>query len=428
MAELVAAVGVPHSPHYPSQYPEGRAAGHAADSIREVKAHLDAVKADAIVVIANDHFNTFFLNNFPTFAIGVADAAFGPNDQTKMPHYDFAVQSSLASHMLKTGMDEGFDFSVTQEFGVDHAMLVPLHYLTDDVKTPVVPIWVNTFVKPAADRAPLLRARQDAARRDREPAADDARRGDRRPAASRSRSAGPKIDPGKRNSVPDIEWSKHLHRRIGKARVRRDRRGGDAGADVEGRQYRRRAAQLDRAARHGRQGQAALPRRPRRQGRPRLCGLAVELRSMSAYQINKLCHRVYHDIAFREAVKADPADGDRGLAVHRRGAQGAARRRRQAALRMGHAPVPARAFHALGPVRRSRPRSMPSASRAPRIRNSIRNNEWKDQTWLRSISLALPPITSAAIPPCGRRCSRPIRRRNSTRPATASARTRRSRS
>ena len=27
---------------------------------------------------------------------------------------------------------------------------------------------------------------------------------------------------------------------------------------------------------------------------------------MSAYQINKLCHRLYHDIAFREAVKADP--------------------------------------------------------------------------------------------------------------------------
>ena len=28
---------------------------------------------------------------------------------------------------------------------------------------------------------------------------------------------------------------------------------------------------------------------------------------MSAYQINKLCHRVYHDIPFREAVKRDPA-------------------------------------------------------------------------------------------------------------------------
>ena len=28
---------------------------------------------------------------------------------------------------------------------------------------------------------------------------------------------------------------------------------------------------------------------------------------MSAYQVNKLCHRLYHDRALREAVKADPA-------------------------------------------------------------------------------------------------------------------------
>ena len=28
---------------------------------------------------------------------------------------------------------------------------------------------------------------------------------------------------------------------------------------------------------------------------------------MSVYQVNKLCHRLYHDQAFREAVKADPA-------------------------------------------------------------------------------------------------------------------------
>lgn len=28
---------------------------------------------------------------------------------------------------------------------------------------------------------------------------------------------------------------------------------------------------------------------------------------MSAYQVSKLCHRLYHDAVFREAVKADPA-------------------------------------------------------------------------------------------------------------------------
>jgi hypothetical protein len=36
--------------------------------------------------------------------------------------------------------------------------------------------------------------------------------------------------------------------------------------------------------------------------------VALELSSaMSVYQINKLCHRLYHDQSFREAVKADPA-------------------------------------------------------------------------------------------------------------------------
>src|SRR3954464_13578113 len=147
MAEIVAGIGVPHSPHYPSQIardgPE-----ETARVYREVAGHLDAVRADAIVVIANDHFNTFFMNNFPTFAIGVADTTFGPNDQTKMPHYDLKVQSALAAHLRNVAIKEGFDLAVTRTAGIDHAMLVPLHYITDGVKTPAAGIWVNAFVAP----------------------------------------------------------------------------------------------------------------------------------------------------------------------------------------------------------------------------------------------------------------------------------------
>lgn len=217
MAELVAAIGVPHSPHYPSQYPKEGTKG-PSPTYRAVKTHLDAAKADAIVVIANDHFNTFFLNNFPTFAIGVADTSSGPNDQTRMPHYDFAVQSELATHVLKTGMNEGFDFAVTQEFGLDHAMLVPLYYLTDDLKIPVVPIWVNAFVKPlpSARRCYALGSMLKGA------------------IASLPRNmrvavlatghfsleiAGPRVDPGERHGTPDIGWSKHVHRRIKNAEI-----------------------------------------------------------------------------------------------------------------------------------------------------------------------------------------------------------------
>jgi protocatechuate 4,5-dioxygenase beta chain len=217
MAEIVAGIGVPHSPHYPAQIPRD-GPQEPARLYREVASHLDAVRADAIVVIANDHFNTFFMNNFPTFAIGVADATFGPNDQTKMPRYDIAVQSSLAAHLRNAGIEEGFDFAVTQEFGIDHAMLVPLHYITDGVKIPVVPIWVNAFV------APLPTARRCYALGRMIRSAIESWPEKKRVAVLGSGSfsleiGGPKIAPGKRNSVPDIAWSKHLHRRLAQAQI-----------------------------------------------------------------------------------------------------------------------------------------------------------------------------------------------------------------
>jgi len=217
MAELVCAVGVPHSPQFPSQFPKD-GPQQTPCVFREIQSRLEAARPDAIVVVANDHFNTFFLNNFPTFAIGVAEASSGPNDQTRMPHYDFAVHVELASHVLKVGMNEGFDFAVTQDFGVDHAVLVPLHYLTDDVKTPVVPIWVNAFVKP------LPSARRCYALGRMLKSAIDSLPRDMRIAVLATghfslEIAGPRVDPGERHGTPDIGWSKHVHRRIKNAEI-----------------------------------------------------------------------------------------------------------------------------------------------------------------------------------------------------------------
>jgi len=217
MAELIAAAGVPHSPHYPSQFPKD-GPHHTSQHYRAVKDQLDAAKPNAIVVIANDHFNTFFLNNFPTFAIGIADASFGPNDQTKMPHYDFAVHSELASHLRKAGIDEGFDFAVTQEFGVDHAILGPLHYLTDGLEAPVVPLWVNAFVRP------LPAARRCYALGKMIKAAIASLPSTMRVAVLASghfslEIAGPRVEPGERHGTPDIAWSKHVHRRIKNAEI-----------------------------------------------------------------------------------------------------------------------------------------------------------------------------------------------------------------
>jgi aromatic ring-opening dioxygenase catalytic subunit (LigB family) len=128
------------------------------------------------------------------------------------------VHSELASHVLKSGMNAGFDFAVTQEFGVDHSMLVPLYYLTDGVNIPVVPIWVNAFLKPlpSARRChalgTMLRGAIESLPRNLRVAV----------LASGHFSleiAGPRVDPGERHGTPDIEWSKHVHRRIKNAEI-----------------------------------------------------------------------------------------------------------------------------------------------------------------------------------------------------------------
>src|SRR5262249_10100278 len=115
---------------------------------REVKAHLDAARAEAIIVIANDHFNTFFLNNFPTFAIGVAETSSGPNDQTKMPRYDFKVHFPLAEHLRRASIADGFDLWVRRDFGAGRALVARVLALPAGVPTPAVPMWVNPLVKP----------------------------------------------------------------------------------------------------------------------------------------------------------------------------------------------------------------------------------------------------------------------------------------
>src|SRR5206468_8919260 len=117
-----------------------------------------------------------------------------------------------AAHIRNVGVAQGFDFAVTQEFGIDHAMLVPLHYLTD-VTAPVVPIWVNAFV------APLPTARRCYALGEMVRRAIESWPQNLRVAAIGTGSfsleiGGPKIRPGKRNAVPDLAWAHHIQRRI----------------------------------------------------------------------------------------------------------------------------------------------------------------------------------------------------------------------
>jgi protocatechuate 4,5-dioxygenase beta chain len=70
-----------------------------------------------IVTINNDHFNTFFFDNWPTFAIGIAERTAGPHDQTPgMPWYELAIETEAARRILRSVTDDGFDFASSMDF------------------------------------------------------------------------------------------------------------------------------------------------------------------------------------------------------------------------------------------------------------------------------------------------------------------------
>jgi hypothetical protein len=219
MAEIVAGFGMPHNPGSPALVrrdgPQCETARFYAAMAREIA----SVAPDVLIVFTDDHFNTFFLDNFPTFAIGIDEATAGPNDQTPMPRYTVAVPSALAAHIRASAVARGFDVSLVQDFEVDHAVMVPLHFVTPDMSIPVLPIFINCLAPPlpAARRCFTFgEAVRDAVAAWPQPL---------RVAAIGSGSfsleiGGPKIPVGNRAAcTPDPQWSQHVQDLLAEGRT-----------------------------------------------------------------------------------------------------------------------------------------------------------------------------------------------------------------
>ena len=149
MTDIVAALGTPHTPLFPLQVAQEGPGSETAQLFGAVRAHLEAVRPDVLVVFDSDHLNTFFLDNWPTFSVGVTDQTSGPNDGTPgLPQHRVAVHEPLGAALYRTGIRSGFDLSLSQEFTLDHSIVVPLHFVMPAMQTPIVPVFVNGLAPP----------------------------------------------------------------------------------------------------------------------------------------------------------------------------------------------------------------------------------------------------------------------------------------
>ncbi|HZO36088.1 MAG TPA: hypothetical protein VFB41_04340 [Solirubrobacteraceae bacterium] len=146
MARVVAGFNVPHTPYLPVTVPKGDTLnGGLFEQTREL---LEASRPDAVVIFDDDHVNTFFLDNLPTFAVGFADAMSGPNDEAPLPTREVPIHADLGRAIYTHGIRSGFDLARTEKLTVDHSIMVPLHFLMPEKLVPVVPFFINCLVPP----------------------------------------------------------------------------------------------------------------------------------------------------------------------------------------------------------------------------------------------------------------------------------------
>ena len=135
--------------------PEVRDAFYAA--YHQMRADVIASGAEAIVVIAAEHFANFFMNNMPSFAIGMADFYDGPIEDPGWLGIDSfrAPGNRDLSRRLITEVMQSVDVSYCEEWKFDHGIAVPLHFLTPNFDVPVIPVNINCQGPPLT---PLHRA------------------------------------------------------------------------------------------------------------------------------------------------------------------------------------------------------------------------------------------------------------------------------
>ncbi len=127
------------------------------DAFGDMRDRLEASKPDALIVVAAEHFANFFMNNMPSFAMGMADYYEGPIEnpdwlgiqKTRIPG-----DKSLSERLIRKVMQKS-DVSYAEEWKFDHGIMVPLHFLTPSYNLPIVPANINCQGPPLA---PLHRA------------------------------------------------------------------------------------------------------------------------------------------------------------------------------------------------------------------------------------------------------------------------------
>jgi 2,3-dihydroxyphenylpropionate 1,2-dioxygenase len=118
---------------------------------------IQASGAEALIVMAAEHFANFFMNNMPAFCIGIGEQYSGPIEDPewlKIPKTNVPGAPDLGRRLTREVM-QTVDTAYAEEWRFDHGIMVPLHFLTPSYDLPIIPVNINCQGPPLT---PLHRA------------------------------------------------------------------------------------------------------------------------------------------------------------------------------------------------------------------------------------------------------------------------------
>jgi aromatic ring-opening dioxygenase catalytic subunit (LigB family) len=122
------------------------------DAYRGMAGRLKAARPDALIIVAAEHFANFFMNNMPSFAVGMADRYDGPIEDPewlRIARTSVPGNAALSGRLIRNMM-QSVDLAYAEEWKFDHGIMVPLNFLTPDYDLPIVPVNINCQGPPLA--------------------------------------------------------------------------------------------------------------------------------------------------------------------------------------------------------------------------------------------------------------------------------------
>ena len=123
--------------------PETRDAFYAQlDRMRQA---IEESGAEALIVVAAEHFANFFMNNMPAYAMGMGEEYEGPIEDPEwlgIPRTKIPGNPDLSKRII-TEVMQSTDIAYAEEWKMDHGIMVPLHFLTPNYDLDIIPVNIN---------------------------------------------------------------------------------------------------------------------------------------------------------------------------------------------------------------------------------------------------------------------------------------------